>query len=120
MRKTLKGLYEFWSGFGIPAYPEYAVPDDAQLPYITYETKEPAWRDTALYTVRVWYRDTSFEAISRKVDEISNAIGEGCTFALENGFIWLFKDELFMQMQPTDEDDLLKVAYLSMIIHVLA
>ena len=36
MTNTAKALYQFFSGFGLPAYVEYNVPDEAALPYITY------------------------------------------------------------------------------------
>lgn len=119
---TAKGLYDFWSSFGLNAYPEFAVPDDAELPYITYELKKPNWRDAVSYTVRVWYRDTSYDAITAKCEEIANAIGEGKMFAIDGGFVWLFADSSFLQFQPleADETPYLKVAYLSMILHVLA
>ena len=29
-------LHSFWSSFGLTAYDENSVPDDAVLPYITY------------------------------------------------------------------------------------
>ena len=121
MRETAKGLYEFWSSFGITAYPENAIPSDARLPYITYDLLQPSWRNEASYNIRVWYRDTSLEAITRKTDEISAAIGEGKHLTIDGGHIWLFKDDRFVQMESVEDPDaLLKYAYLSMIIHVLA
>lgn len=120
MKETAKGLYEFWSSFGIPAYPEYAVPDNAELPYITYEMAQPNWRDSSPYFARVWYRDTSYVDITTKVDEISNRIGEGVRIVLDNGYMFLFKDSAFIQFQPVEDEENLKVAYLQMICHVLA
>jgi hypothetical protein len=31
-----QALQSFWESFGIPAYNEYTVPDNAEMPYITY------------------------------------------------------------------------------------
>ena len=31
-----QAIHGFWSSFGITAYDENSVPDDAELPYITY------------------------------------------------------------------------------------
>ena len=31
-----QAIHFFWSQFGLPAYDENSVPDDAQMPYITY------------------------------------------------------------------------------------
>ena len=121
MTAVLKELYDFWNGFTINAYPERAVPDDAQLPYITYDLKQPNWRGATTYNVRVWYKDTSYTTIAGKVSEISQAIGEGVRLNAEGVIIYLFKDENFLQWQPVEEEEEgLKVAYLSMIIHVLA
>ena len=121
MRGVAKGLYDFWSQFNIPVYPEIAVPDDASLPYITYDIRQPDWRGVTFYSARVWYRDTSFAAITDKVDEISSAIGEGARIVLDNGYIYLFKEDNFAQFQPfEDTGDGIKCVYLQMTMHVLA
>ena len=121
MKSTAQGLHEFWNSFGIPAYPEYAVPDDATLPYITYELAQPNWRDSSPYYARVWYKDTSYVGITEKIDEISSAIGEGVRIKITDGYIFLFKDSLFIQFQPFEAvDEYVKIAYLQMICHVLA
>lgn len=119
MTDLARALYTFWSGFEIPAYPENGVPDDAKLPYITYSISKPEWRSTSIINARVWYRDTSLVAISNKVDQISDAIGEGITLKTSNGLIGLFKDDNFLQFQPTEEMVEIKIAYLSVIIHAL-
>ena len=41
MTSIAKALYAFYSGFGLPAYPEDGVPSDAALPYITYTIVQP-------------------------------------------------------------------------------
>lgn len=112
------GLYDFWNGFGIPAYPENMVPDDAVLPYITYDLRFPDWRGYTSYNARVWYHDTSVLPIMAKIQQISDEIGEGKRIAIPGGSVFLFKDNLFFQMMPS-EDEAIKLAYLSMVIHVL-
>lgn len=108
-----KALYQFWSGFSIPAYPEQLVPDDAVLPYITYDVKAPYWRGASPYNARVWYKGTSMIPILSKVSEIDEEIGDGIRIAYGNGCLFLFKEDLFFQMQPSD-DETIKIAYLSM------
>lgn len=122
MKDVAKALYEFWNGFAIPAYPQDHVPDDATLPYITYELKQPNWRGIASYSANVYYRDTSYESISHTVDLISAEIGEGKKLVMPTGYIYLFKEDLFAQIQADTETDLdnMKVALLTMNIHVLA
>ena len=119
MTNTAMALYEFFSGFDIPAFVEYTVPDDVKPPYITYQLVSPQWRDSATMYARVWYRSISFEAIAAKVDEISAAIGEGISIDTDDGAIWLFKGSNFAQYMPMEGDDTLKVVYLSLTIHAL-
>lgn len=116
MTDTATTLYSFWSSFGIPAYPEYNIPDDAEMPYITYEIVEPEWRSQTNAYARVWYRDTSYVSIARTLDSISQRIGEGLMLPSGSGFILLFKDTQFIQFQPYEVDGDVKIAYLSMII----
>lgn len=116
-----KALYEYWSSFGIDAYPEYNVAQEATFPYITYDLKAPDWRGEASYNARVWYSDTSYSAITRMVDTISADIGEGKRLVMDNGYIYLFKADSFIQYQPMEEDyKNIKVALLTLVIHVLA
>lgn len=120
MKQVVKALYDFWSSFGLPAYPENNVPysedglNPVEPPYITYRVVRPEWRSQVSTYARVWYKDTSFKDISEKVDEIESRIGEGVMLPTDNGFLLLFKDINFCQYEPTD-DSRLKVAYLSLI-----
>jgi len=120
MRDVAKALYDFWSSFGLPAYPENNVPytedgvTQVDPPYITYRIVRPDWRNQVSTYARLWYKDTSYIAISNKVDEIESRIGEGVMLLTDNGFLLLFKDLNFCQYEPT-EDTRMKVAYLSLI-----
>ena len=115
MIDTAGALYRFFSGFGLPAYVENNVPDIAELPYITYELREPEPGERSSLTARVWYEDTGFQAITEKVDEIKAAIGRGASLPVENGALWLWMDTPFCQFQPPDEPKM-KIAYLLLII----
>lgn len=113
---TAKALYQFWNSFGIPAYIEDNVPDDANMPYLTYRLVEPEWDSDVMTYIRLWYKDTSYSAIIEKIDEIKNRIGTGITIPTLDGYVALFQDELFCQFQPSGMLDL-KLAYLSLIQH---
>lgn len=114
MTETAKALYQFFSGFTIPAYVEYSPPENAVLPYITYQVVEPDFGVTVPFYARVWYRGTSFEAINAKVDQIRSAIGRGAQVPTQNGAIWIYRDDQFAQNMPMEGDDTLKCVYLSM------
>ena len=119
MRAVAKALYDFWSGFGLPAYPEGYASEDEQLPYITYQLLKSNWRTQTALSARLWYYGTSYDEVTTKVDQIEHAIGEGITLPCGDGFIFIAKDVNFAQFVPT-EDDMLKSVYLQMIFEVNA
>lgn len=111
MTNAGKAVYQFFSGFGIPAYDENTVPDSATLPYITYSYTEPEWRESASVSATVWYSGTSFADLYNKVDEIKSKVGEGLLIPVGNGCVYINKDSPFAQQQATD-DDKVKAVYL--------
>lgn len=115
MSETARALYQFFSSFSLPAYVENAEPDEAELPYITYELLRPDRLRQAPFHARIWYRSTSFAAITAKADEIRRIIEGGHSIPTNDGALRIWPDDNFIQSQPTDEPEL-KVAYLSLIL----
>ena len=76
MYQAAAALKTFFSGFGLPAYQEDTVPDDVELPYISYSLVSPEWNQKASMYVRVWDRTTSNTGLIRIADQITAAIGE--------------------------------------------
>ena len=120
MTDVARALYQFFSGFDIPAYTEYNVPDEATLPYITYQLVQPEWIDSGTLYARVWYRSTSLAGISAKVNQISEAVGRGVTIPFENGCVMLNKGTPWAQEMPMEGDTTLKVVYLNFVINAFA
>lgn len=112
MTNTAAALYSFFSGFGLKAYTEYNVPDNATLPYITYQDIQPDWRGQSTLYARLWYRSNSLREISAKADEIAAAVGEAVSLPTPGGFVMLSKDSPFAQLMPMEGDDTLRVIYL--------
>ena len=117
MTEVAQALYQFFSSFGIPAYTEYNPPDDAILPYITYQLVQPDWMENSSLYARVWYRSTSWTEITAKVNAISTAVGEGVTIPTQSGCVMLNKGSPWAQEMPMEGDDTLKVIYLNFIIN---
>ena len=90
MTKT-QALYNFFNGFGVPAYPTNSVPECVSYPWITYEPAIGNAGDSDLYiTVGLWYRTTSESVPNAKVEEIAEAIGRGGTIiSYDGGAIWI-------------------------------
>lgn len=65
---------QFWEGFGLPAYDENTVPDDAQEPYITYQAIDGNLDAQTQVSASLWYRSNSWAGISQKASEIAKAI----------------------------------------------
>ena len=63
-----------WESCGLPAYDENAVPDDAIMPYITYEAVAGNIGAATQIAVNVWHRSNSWAEISRKAQQIATAI----------------------------------------------
>ena len=109
------GLWRFWNQFGVPAYPQDAVPDDVDLPYITYRLGFPDWRSQMSIFATVWSRSTSYAECSALVDEIDETIGECFQIPTESGVLMVYKDINFAQVQPQD-DISIKAVFLSLIL----
>ena len=108
-----QALQSFWASFTIPAYDESTVPDDAQLPYITYSVSINDFKNPVVMTANLWYRDTSWNAITAKFAEIESALGiGGKVLHYEDGALWLYKGSPFAQ-RVRDEDDMIRRIYLN-------
>lgn len=119
MTNTAAALYSFFSGFGIPAYEENSVPNDAELPYITYQIEDPDWSETGSISASVWYKGDGFRELFTKVDEIKRKTEGGIRVPTgDGGCLYIFKDSPFAQVQPAERDDV-KVAYLLFVFHAL-
>ena len=94
----------FWNSFGIPAYDESDVPDDAEMPYITYHAEVGGFEEPVLLSGSIWYRDSSWKDVSLKADEISDLLDEYLMFKIKGGYIFMNKGNPFAQRFP-DEDD---------------
>lgn len=102
-------VYEFFSGFSIPAYAATSVPDDAGFPYITYElaVDDFSGGEVAL-AMDIWYRGDSEAEPNAKAREISKAlIGCKC-IPCDGGGIILKKGSPFCQCMGDTADDKIK------------
>lgn len=104
-----QALNSFWSSFGLTAYDEQTVPDDASLPYITYETITDALGNTLPLTASIWYRSTTWEDAEKKAQEIASGIGEGGTvIGYDTGALWITRGTSFAQRIAEPNDDTIR------------
>ena len=115
MFKVATALKTFFSGFGLPAYAESSVPENVQLPYITYSQTQPEWNQKASMYARVWDKTKSNEGIIRKADQIAAAIGQEKRIRLDgSGYLVIWPENDLIQIQ-TDGD--YRYAYISLSIN---
>lgn len=107
-------IYQFWNSFGMTAYEENSVPDDAAFPYITYQLVTDSFDSEIQITASMWYRSESWTAINAKVEEISQKISRGGKIiSCDGGAIWLKRGHPFAQSIGDESDDLIKGKYLN-------
>ena len=94
-----QAIHNFWSSFGLIAYDENSVPDNAKLPYITYSvnigdiTSGPVTTQASL-----WYRSMSWKELTEKSEEIRNHLGiGGVMIEHDDGAIWIKRGNTFAQ-----------------------
>ena len=107
-------IYQFWNSFGLTAYEENTVPNDAALPYITYQLVTDSFGLEIQITASLWYRSESWTAINAKTEEISQTISRGGKIiSCDGGAIWLKRGQPFAQNMRDESDDLIKRKYLN-------
>lgn len=109
-----QAIHKFWSGFGLPAYDENSVPDNAVMPYITYGVSTGALDDIIILTGSLWYRSASWQDISLKADEIAEAVGKNGykISVLDNGYLWVNQGSPFAQRMSDQSDNMIRRIYL--------
>lgn len=112
MTQTAIAIYNFASSFGWNAYPEYSVPNNAELPYITYQLQQYNFDEQGMLQMRLWQINESYTEINQKVDMIEQEVRNGKKLFTESGIIYLYKGSPWCQYQPADEPNL-KIAYLN-------
>lgn len=98
-----QAMQDFYESFGLPAYERTKVPIKDPLPefpYLTYDSNASFGDQEISLSFDIWYRDTSLEAISRKTQEIVQAIGYAKRIWCDEGMILI----RFNDVQPMGDD----------------
>lgn len=116
MAKTkAAALHEFFSSFGLPAYPVSSVPEDTVFPWLTYELVTSAWEQGEVALVlNLWYYTESEATPNAKAEEISKAIGMGgALLPCDDGVIWLKRGSPWCQSLQDATDPMIKRRYIN-------
>lgn len=108
MTDLKKALYTFWTQFGVPAYLSDCVPDNAALPYITYDVTQPALNSAVVLTAYNWHQRAGGGNINRSamMDAIADAIPVGgAMIRVGDGYINIYRNDANFQMDWQDDTD---------------
>lgn len=115
-----QGLYSFWSSFGLPAFDENTVPDDAEMPYITYESKIANLDSPLFLSAQLFYYSDSWADISKKAQEIADYIGYGfVTVPISGGYIKITQGSPFAQRMEEASNDSVRRIVLNLAVEYL-
>lgn len=97
----------------IPAYASTSVPDDAQLPYITYTVLTAAFGEPSCsLTVNIWCRTTSEAEPNAYAREMGKIVPRGGTLvACDDGGIWIRRGSPWCISYNDDTDSNIKRRY---------
>lgn len=107
-------LQEFFSSFGIDAYPASSVSNEADLtfPYLTYEPAFDAFGGGNVnITVNLWYCTTDETQPNAKARELLSKMGT--RIKCDNGYIWLKKGSPWCQTLSDDTNPSIKRRYIN-------
>lgn len=117
-----QAIHYFWNSFGIPAYESTTVPEGANLGdfYITYEAVTDSLDRAVPMSASIWKKNTmSWEEISQKAEEISDALIQVKTIPMRVGYLYVTRGTPFAQ-RMSDEDDSVRRIYLNIMAEFLA
>lgn len=90
----------YWSSFGLPAYEENTVPDDAVMPYLTYQAVNGQLGGVPNASANLYYKGTSWAKIMQEVDHMEKFIDRQMFF---DGGIMKVRKPLQNFAQPMPE-----------------
>lgn len=107
-----QALQFFWSQFGVSAYDESDVPDDADIyaGYITYQKIEGEFESPVFPSASIWHRSTSW----KKTEKIKNSINEtlsrgGWIQKIEGGRVWIQRGSPFAQVMAEEDRSIRRI-----------
>lgn len=102
-------LHEFFSRFGIAAYPSSSVDEDAAMPYLTYDPVFNSWGNGQVsISVSLWYRTEGEAVVNAKAQEISDIIGGGKYLVCDGGAILITRGSPWCQSLVYESDTKIK------------
>ena len=112
-----QALNNFWNSFGLSAYDENTVKDNAldDGAYITYSVSTGYFDEPTAISANIWCRSTSWKEITEKANEIGAEIGLGGKIVpFDGGAIWIKRGTPFAQRMEAENDTVRRI-YLNIV-----
>ena len=105
-----QALQAFWERFGVAAYDENTVPENATFPRITWTYAEDDFERPVALSASVWDRSYSWARVQSLAETIRLEIGYGgILIPCEGGQIWLKTGAPFAQRMGDDDDAIRRI-----------
>lgn len=107
-----KAIHQFFSSFGIDAYRDTSVPDDAVLPYLTYQYVTAGFNQPCSMTVRMWFYGESESIPDEYAEAFNRALANGGAKVLfDGGSVVFTRGTPFCIAQSGESDKNIKLRY---------
>lgn len=105
-----QALHTFWSQFGVKAYDENTVDEDAELPRITYEVMTDNFGKENALTASIWDRSRSWSSVTTILHRIENTLSMGGqTLGYDNGMLWVKRGMPFARRMSDPDDSIRRI-----------
>ena len=98
-----KAQQTYWGSFGLTAYDENTVPDNADMPYITYQAVSGSLDGVHSVSASLWYRGNSWLPISQKQTEMSKVMNR--QIEIDGGYMKVRKPDTNEAQRMEDPND---------------
>lgn len=116
----LQAYNNFWNSFGCNAYNEASTPEDAAMPYITYEGAEDEFGHSLALTASLWNRSSSWVTLVELKKQIEAAISRGgAMIQYDGGAFWIRKGSPWAQRMDDESDDSVKRIVMNLIVEFI-
>lgn len=89
--------------------------------YITYTVSTASLNEPIPIAGNLWRRDSSWETITEKAEQISKAIGiGGMLIPYTGGYLWICRGTPFSQRMPDENDDTIRRIYINLMAEFLS
>lgn len=115
-----QALHNFWNSFGIPAYESTTVNEERVGDfYITYDVVTDSLDRAVLMSASIWQKHTtSWEDVSLKAEQVSDALIQVKTIPLDVGYLYITRGQPFAQ-RMADEDETVRRIYINIMAEYL-